>query len=67
VEQTIDPGFVEGSNATFLLPAAGGERGPPPWAPIVATGWTAATRGSCDGTVARDEREQPMDKVTEQT
>ena len=48
-------GFVEVSNAAFLPPAAGRERGPTR-APFLAAGLAAPTRGPCDRTVARGER-----------
>jgi LytS/YehU family sensor histidine kinase len=55
VEQTIDPGLLKGSNATFLLPAAGRERGPTR-TPFLAAGRPAPTHSPSDRRVARDER-----------
>jgi hypothetical protein len=55
-EESITLVLVGGSNAAFLLPAAGRERGPS-WTPLLAKGLPDPTRSPSDRTVARDEHQ----------
>src|SRR5262249_36908074 len=50
-------GFIDGSDSTFLPPAAGRERGSTR-TQLLAAGWAAPTHSPSERTVAGDERER---------